>query len=305
MGAELRSRIWSAYSALTKMLIKLGVETSKEKIVPPTTRLEFLGITFDSESMIMGISMEKVQDIVQELATWTYRTNAHRQEVESLIGKLQFLAKCVRPGRIFLSRLIQWIKGMDRSHMYPIPLEARKDIAWWARFIQQYNGVSLLWLIKQPGMDTIIKTDACKRGYGGICGDQYFRGRFPKEVQSNNIAILEMWAVMVALKIWAPQLQGKYFWIHVDNKAVATVLNSGGSRETELQNSLREIALITANHQFVIKARHIPRVQNRILDWLFRWSDPKSKQAFCEFAHDSSLKHIRINNSWLQYKHNW
>ena len=64
MGAELRSRIWSAYTALTKMLIKLGVETSKEKIVPPTTRLEFLGITFDPESMIMEISMEKVQDIV-------------------------------------------------------------------------------------------------------------------------------------------------------------------------------------------------------------------------------------------------
>ena len=167
------------------------------------------------------------------------------------------MAKCIKAGRIFLSRLIQWIRTMDRVSNYAIPIEARKDIAWWARFGQQYNGVSMLWLIKEPGTDTIIRTDACTKGYGGICGNQYFRARFPKEVQGKNIAILEIWAVMVGLKVWATEVQGKYFWIHVDNEAVAAILNTGSSREPELQNSLREIALITAQNQFVIKARHI------------------------------------------------
>ena len=132
--------------------------------------------------------------------------------MESLIGKLQFVAKCVKAGRIFLSRLIQWIRGMDRRSLYSIPTEARKDIAWWGRCIQQYNGVSLLWLHKEPGTDAIVQTDACPRGYGGICGQQYFRGRFPRHLQKTNKAILEMWAVMVGLNLWASQLQGKYFW---------------------------------------------------------------------------------------------
>ena len=84
--------------------------------------------------------------------------------------------------------------------------------------------------------------------------------------RNRNIAILEMWAVMVGLKLWGNKLKGKYFWIHVDNEAVALVLNTGSSREPELQNSLREITLISARHQFVIKARHISGISNRLPD---------------------------------------
>ena len=86
------------------------------------------------------------------------------------------MAKCVRAGRIFISRLIQWIRSMDRKSLYTVPIDARKDIAWWARFAQDYNGVSLLWLMKDLTTDVIIQTDACPRGYRGIYGNQYFRG---------------------------------------------------------------------------------------------------------------------------------
>ena len=144
VGAELQDKIWAAYEALSKLLQNLGVETSKDKIVPPTTRLEFLGITFDTKSMTMEVSADKLQEIKQELAGWLSKTVARRREVESLVGKLQFMAKCVRTGRIFLGRLIQWIQTMDRRFNYAIPMEARKDIAWWARFIQEVWGITFV-----------------------------------------------------------------------------------------------------------------------------------------------------------------
>ena len=194
---------------------------------------------------------------------------------------------------------------MDRRSQYPIPIEARKDIAWLARFMQQYNGVSLLWLIKEPDTDIVLQTDACLKGFRGICGQQYFRGRFPLTDQSRNIAILEMWAVMVGLKLWQKQLRGKYFWIHVDNEAVASVLNTGKSREPELQNALREITLIAAQNEFVIKARFIPGVTNWIPDWLSRWHDPIAKREFHKFVQNKSLKQIRISAQLLQYQHTW
>ena len=291
VGAELAQKAWAAYAALTQPLLSLGVETAKEKIVPPTTRLEFLGIT--------------LKEIKQELHTWLYNTSVKRREIESLVGKLQFISKCVRPGRIFLARLIQWIREMDRVSTYTIPLEARKDIAWWSRFIDQYNGISLMWLMKEPGTDTIIQTDACLKGYGGICGQEFFRGRFPLVDRGRNIAILEMWAVMIAVKIWGNKLEGKYFWIHVDNEAVAAVLNSGKSREPELQKALREIAMISTTNQFVIKARHIPGVTNRIPDWLSRWDEPGAKRQFRQYAQDKGLKRVRTNNTMLQYNHQW
>ena len=305
VGAETRHRVWQAYQAPSSLLSQLRVEISKEKLVPPTTKLEFLGITFDSNTMTMEVSEDKLRDITSELSTWLTRTSATRKEVESVVGKLQFLAKYVRAGRVFLGRLIQWIQTMSRKGRYSIPIEARKDIAWWARFIQEYNGVSLLWLMKEPETDIVVQTDACPKGYGGICGKEYFRGRFSVKDQSKNIATLEFWALMVALKLWAPQLKGKYFWVHVDNEAVAMVLNSGKSRNQELQNTLREIALLAAKYQFVVKARHIAGVTNRIPDWLSRWHEPEARLEFRKIARDSSLKQIRVNNSMLQYIHTW
>ena len=177
--------------------------------MPPTTRLEFLGITFDSSTMTMEIPQEKMVQINNELACWLTRTKATRREVESLIGKLQFLAKCIRAGRIFIARLIQWIKGMDRTQVYSIPLEARRDISWWARFAATYNGISLIWLMKEPECDKIIASDASGQGFGAICGNQYIRGRFPQKYKSMNIAILEMLAALAALKTWGRELAGE------------------------------------------------------------------------------------------------
>ena len=110
VGAEIKNIIHKAYTFLTNLLRDLRVDTSPDKVVPPTTRLEFLGITFDTITMTMEIPPEKLQEISQETSKWLLKTKASRKEAESLIGKLQFVAKCVRAGRVFISRLINWIK---------------------------------------------------------------------------------------------------------------------------------------------------------------------------------------------------
>ena len=305
VGAELRELIWEAYNALTGLLSNLRVDISAEKLVPPTTRLEFLGITFNSENMTMEISEAKMHEIRQELQVWLYKDKACRNEVESLIGKLQFLAKCIRAGRIFLSRLISCIRGMQRDKDYHIPLEARKDISWWAKCAGQYNGISLMWLHSEPHTDSVMATDACLTGYGGTKGTQYFRAKFPTHLQGQNIAYLEILAVMVGLKLWAKDLTGKYFWIHVDNEAVSSVLNSGASRNPQLQDVLREIALLAAEHQFVLKARHIMGIDNRVPDWLSRWSEPESKREFRKHARDKGLQQRRVPPGSLQFNNQW
>ena len=305
VSAEVRELMWESYKALSDLLKELRVDTSMDKLVPPTTRLEFLGITFDSQSMTMEISVEKMDDIKRELDLWLYRQSATRREVESLIGKLQFLAKCIKAGRIFLSRLIQWLRGMDRMKRYSMTMEARKDIAWWGRCAHQFNGVSLLWLHSQPGVDTIIATDAWLVGYGGTFKNQCFRGRFPQGIRGSNIALLEILVVMVAVKIWEQNLTGQYFWIHVDNEAVTSVLNTGACRDLELQNVLREIALMAATHQFIIKAKYISGVSNRVPDWLSRWHEKGARKEFREHARDGSLRQIKVSSDMLTLDNKW
>ena len=194
---------------------------------------------------------------------------------------------------------------MDRKQFYTTPLEARRDIAWWARFVETYNGISMIWMHKEPNTDQVIATDACPTGYGGTMGNQDFRGRFAPDLQGKNIAVLEMRTVLGAIRLWAEQVEGKYFWIHVDNEAVAQVLNSGKGRDSDLQNALREIAYITARHQFMLKARHIAGVDNRVPDWLSRWDNQEARRMFREHARDKGLVYKHTSNTLIQFQYKW
>ena len=305
VGAELAEKVWQAYEFLTKLLNELWIDTSPEKLVPPTSRIEFLGVTLDSQMLTMEIPQDKIEDTKQELDTWLYKTKATRKEIESLVGKLQFMGKCIKPGRIFIARLINWIRGLPRKGYNTIPLEARRDMAWWGRYLQHFNGVSIIWMHNNPEVDTVIATDASKRGFGGIAGQEYFKGRFPGEWHDRNIAELEIRAVVVALKIWGPKLEGQYFWVHVDNEAVATVLNSGAARDPMLQGALREVAMMAAKHQFILKAKHISGISNRIPDWLSRWHETDSRRQFHEFMRGKSLKRCKLPDQCLEFNNLW
>ena len=306
LGAEHKELIWQAYKHLTEILNTIGVDTAPEKIVPPTTRIEFLGITADSQKMTLEIPQDKIEATKIELNTWLYKTAANRKEVESLVGKLQFMGKCIKAGRIFIARLINWMKTLKRHTKQTVPMEARKDIAWWGRFLSSYNGVSIIWMHNNPEVDKLIATDACKKGFGGISGQQYFKGRFPAAWENRNIAELEMRAVIAALKLWAhTKLRGQYFWIHVDNEAVATVINTGAARDPTLQEALREIAMLAAKNQFILKAKHISGISNRIPDWLSRWHDNSSRKQFHQYAKEKSLIRCKLPPNSYEFTNQW
>ena len=59
-----------------------------------------------------------------------------------------------------------------------------------------------MWYIRVPEPDKIMATDACLKGFGAICRKEYIRGCFPQELQGNNIAHLEILAVVIVLRTW-------------------------------------------------------------------------------------------------------
>ena len=54
----------------------------------------------------------------------------------------------------------------------------------------------------------------------------------------------------------------------------------GGARNAKLQDVLREIALYAAKYQFVVEAKHIMGITNRIPDWLSRWHELVARGSF-------------------------
>lgn len=90
---------------------------------------------------------------------------------------------------------------MDIKYFRVIPLEVRKDILWWHRFLNEYNGVSILLMEEWSSPDEIFSSDACLTGCGALCSDQFFHMQFPEFITKNhlNINCLELFSVVLAV----------------------------------------------------------------------------------------------------------
>ena len=117
----------------------------RNKLVGPSTVSTYLGILIDTENMQIRLPPEKLESLKNLLATWSSKVKCKKRELLSLIGKLSFACKVVKPGRMFLRRLIKLsttVTSLD--HYICIDEAAREDILWWVQFISEWNGVSII-----------------------------------------------------------------------------------------------------------------------------------------------------------------
>ena len=85
------------------LLVSCGIEESKEKACPPSTKMVFIGILFDTDDLTLSVTAEKVQEIL--VSTWLQKKSATLRELQSLVGKLNFIS-----GRVFICRILNWFR---------------------------------------------------------------------------------------------------------------------------------------------------------------------------------------------------
>ena len=115
--------------------------------------------------------------------------------------------------------------------------------------------------------------DSSLIGGGGVCGNEYFHVKFPVSITQKlkNIAHLEMMSIIIAVKIWGSQLNGKIVHLNCDNQACVEVVNAGKSKEPLLQQCLRELTMFVAQNQIWLKLTYIRSKSNVLPDLLSRW----------------------------------
>jgi hypothetical protein len=62
-GAETREKAQDAFDTLENLSKLCGLEESVEKSVKPSTRMEFLGITVDTEKMTLEVTPARAREI--------------------------------------------------------------------------------------------------------------------------------------------------------------------------------------------------------------------------------------------------
>lgn len=307
-GAEIGSSAVEAFDDLGALLNDLGLEESATKACSPNTRMVFLGIEFDTIQGTLTIPPAKLAEVKQLLTEWDNKQVASKRDIQSLVGSLNFLSACVRPGRIFTARILNVLRTMTDDG--PIDLDARfkQDVRWWARFAPLYNGVSLMPLNEWCEPDEVVACDACLDGCGGWSEGRYFHAKFPQFIATQGLHInaLELLTIVVALKMWGRAWKGSRIKLKCDNYTAVTVINTGRSRDAFLQACLREICFLAALFECEIKAVHIPGQYNRLPDLLSRWDLSNHHRA--EFAR--LTKHIvvtecHVPDSLFAFTHSW
>ena len=93
----------NALSIIINVFRNLGIPIADPKVVGPTTCLEFLGITLDTENMEIRLSTGKISDLLEKLTLFQDRKKCTRKEILSVVGSLSFACKAIVPGRSQLS----------------------------------------------------------------------------------------------------------------------------------------------------------------------------------------------------------
>ena len=67
-----------------------GLEESVDKAVTPTTKMTFIGVTFDSEKMTLEVTPERVVKISLLVESWLKKNKSSLKELQSLFRKVAF-----------------------------------------------------------------------------------------------------------------------------------------------------------------------------------------------------------------------
>ena len=127
------------------MLEELDLLENYTKACPPSTVQVVLGVQVDTVNMTISISSERLVEIKQLVKKWLKKTKATKNELQSLVGKLCYVTKCVIQSKVFLNRVLELLRSFSLNQNSIILTESfRKDIQWWSMFVSEFNGVSFI-----------------------------------------------------------------------------------------------------------------------------------------------------------------
>ena len=312
-------RATRAFEKLGWLLDDLGLVESTKKAEAPTTRITFLGVEFDSVVMTMSVPPEKMTEVKSVIRLWLRRTTTNKKELQSLLGKLFWVSKCVKYSRVFMGRLLVQLRSMSSikdNKKVRLQDEARKDILWWAHYLEHYNGVNMIFNDNpipksyQQLLDTphsICAGDATPTGGGAWHGSEYWSEPLPAHFQDPQIPIhiKEFLVMIVSAKIWGDDWTGRCIVIFCDNDSVCETVQNRKPRDPKLLSLLREFLYVVVTKKFFPVIRKIGTHENKAADFISRRFDEAAAQDVFKESGLQGMRLIKTNTEHFNLSANW
>ena len=267
IGFGLPSTAHNSFKYLCELLEQLGLTISTKKLVPPTTTVTCLGVQINTIDGTISVPPDKLRKIIELCFSWESKTRVRKRDLQSLLGSLMHITKCVKSSRPFLNRMLQNLREADSDHV-ELSAEFYRDLHWFQKFLPHFNGVCLY---NHPFLQGTVQVDASLQGLGGRWGTYVYKLQIPLGMDNLGIVQLEMLNLYLALRVWAQNWAGKRVRFECDNQAVVSVMKAGKTRDPVLAAYARNIQMLASVFDIEITVVHLPGIKNTVADLLSRW----------------------------------
>ena len=182
----------------------------------PATVMEVLGLTLDTENMVICIPQDKLHDIADIINKMIKTRKATSWEWQSLAGKLNFVTKAMPAGKSFIKHIYQAQAGVPHHSHIDLRSLVLSDLQMWKVFLAKFRG----WM---PVVDTKLLYASEVELFADVAGSAKLRwgawlpylelwmyGKWEENFfqQFNpSIDFLKLSALLARIITWAPQLK--------------------------------------------------------------------------------------------------
>lgn len=276
------------YQAFIDLTTQLGLELSQTPghLSPPSERCTALGICFDLAANTVSLPLEKLDALIRLLDVWLTHELASERDLNRLAGRLLYASRVVRPGRIFLNRVLATKR---RAALSPTTIILDPaffaDIRWWRQSLVSTNGISFL----EHNFTFKVSLDASSNGWfgnlPGLAGynhdtNEYFACPPLPEMCDWHISDLELLCHILAARLWGEQWPKAQVRGLTDNMACYNLVSNGRSRVDLRLRMARTFATLQLEHDYLWVSEWISTKDNTLPDALSRLGDPGFHQIF-------------------------
>ena len=115
----------------------------------------------------------KLSEIVIACNKAYKETVISKGDLQSLLGKLLYISKIIKPARGFLNRMLEGLRNMGTDTHLHMGDDFKKDLLWFKTFSSTFNGTTTFtnWAGEH---DTEVYVDASLRGLGAVWDECFF-----------------------------------------------------------------------------------------------------------------------------------
>ena len=282
-----------------KVCAEIKFPVSMEKTFWGQQVLIFLGLLIDTVRQMISIPVQKIEkarSLIEEMVN-SKKTTVHK--LQQICGYLNFLGRCIVPGKAFTRRLYSFFGPNMKPHYHlNVKVEMKEDLRVWLRFLNKPEiycrpFIDYSQILQAEDLDWY--TDASGViGIGGFHKNRWFQHRWTKsflKTYKPSIQFQELYAVTASVLLWGEYYQNKRIRLHCDNDSVCKILNKTSSGCDKCMKLVRLLVAKCLEWNLRVFAKWVDTKSNYLADELSRFqmdqfwrSVAKDKRRMNKFA---------------------